>query len=301
MMRRTFLVCLLVSAALSVAGWGDTKAASKNLTAAEVVDRNVSARGGLRAWRAVSALSFTGQMEAGGNNRPGLPMPGPKHGAQLPPQRPSDQVRLPFVMDMQRPHKTRLEIQFNGQAAVQVFDGTNGWKLRPFLNRNDVEPYTADEMKAASLQEELDGPLVDYAAKGTKIELAGLERVQGRDNYNLKLTAKDGSERHIWIDAETFLETKMEGNPRKLDGLSHPVEVYFRDYRPTDGLMIPYLLETHVLPIKNASVLREITEKVVIDKVTVNPKFAESLFTKPQAQAGNNSKQTASVGAHSLP
>jgi hypothetical protein len=36
------------------------------------------------------------------------------------------------------------------------------------------------------------------------------------------------------------LEAKIEGQPRRLDGVSHPVEVYFRDYRRVDGLQIPY-------------------------------------------------------------
>jgi len=49
-------------------------------------------------------------------------------------------------MELQRPAQDRsLEIEFNNQKAIQVFDGTNGWKLRPFLNRHEVETYTPDE------------------------------------------------------------------------------------------------------------------------------------------------------------
>jgi hypothetical protein len=39
------------------------------------------------------------------------------------------------VMDLERPRKMWFEPQFGGKTAVQVFDGTNGWKLRPYLNR----------------------------------------------------------------------------------------------------------------------------------------------------------------------
>jgi hypothetical protein len=31
--------------------------------------------------------------------------------------------------------------------------------------------------------------------------------------------------------AQSFLETKIEGQPRRLDGVYHPVEIYYRDYR----------------------------------------------------------------------
>jgi len=144
-------------------------------------------------------------------------------------------------------------------------------------------------MKSASMQADLDGPLVDYAAKGTKIELAGVEKVEDRDTYKLKLTMNNGQSIHVWIDAQSFLEAKIEGQPRRLDGAYHPVEVYYRDYRPVNGLQIPYVLETRVLPLANKSPkMRETpvpTEKIVIEKVAVNPKLDESLFSKPDAGA----------------
>jgi hypothetical protein len=183
----------------------------------------------------------------------------------------------------------RFELQFNGQTAVQVFDGSNGWKLRPFLNRRVVEPFTPDEMKIASMQADLDGPLVDYAAKGTRVELAGTEKVEDRDTYKLKMTMKSGQVLHVWIDAQTFLEAKIEGQPRQLDGVDHPVEVYYRDYRLVSGLQIPFVMETKVLSVaRTATGLKDPPvppEKIVVDKVVVNPKLDEALFTKPETGA----------------
>jgi len=190
-------------------------------------------------------------------------------------------------MELKRPRKMHFELQFKGQMALQVYDGANGWKLRPFLNRREVEPYTTEEMKAASMQADLDGPLVDYAAKGTQIELAGTEKVENRDTYKLKLTLKNGQAIHVWVDAETFLEAKMEGQPRRLDGTYHPVEVYFRDYRPINGLQIPFVLETKVLAVaKTALGFKDPlvpAERTIIEKVVVNPKLDDALFTKPKA------------------
>jgi hypothetical protein len=128
-------------------------------------------------------------------------------------------------MELARPRKARFELKFNGQIAVQVFDGTNGWKLRPFLNRSEVEPYTPEEPKKASMLSDLDSPLVDYATKGTQIELVGTEKVEEREAFKLKLTKKNGDSTYLWIDAETFLEAKIEGQPRRLDGTNHSVEI----------------------------------------------------------------------------
>jgi hypothetical protein len=73
-------------------------------------------------------------------------------------------------MDLQRPHKQRFELLFNGQTALQVYDGVNGWKLRPYLNRREIELFSSDELKVASTQAELDGYLIDYATKGTQVD-----------------------------------------------------------------------------------------------------------------------------------
>src|SRR5580700_9238145 len=189
-----FLTCISLALTISLATAGDIPPVRVNLTAAAIVEKNVVARGGLQAWRGVQTMSMEGKLGAGGNQRAALPVPVPGRNANqtiLPP-RPAQEVQLPFVMELKRPRKMRIELTFNGQTAVQVFDGSNGWKLRPFLNRREVEPYTPDEMKAASMQEDLDGPLVDYAAKGTHVEMAGTEKVENRDNYKLKLTMKNG-------------------------------------------------------------------------------------------------------------
>lgn len=285
-----FQKSLIIFAALaggSVAA--DEVAASRTtLSAAAIVDKNVVARGGLQAWRQVQTMTLAGKLGAGGNQRATVPVPISVRnpGANLVPPRPVEEVQLPFVMELRRPRKMRFELQFNGQTALQVFDGANGWKLRPFLNRRVVEPYTVEEMKMASTQADLDGPLIDYIAKGNQIELVGKEKVQDRDNYNVKVTMKDGGAIHVWIDAQTFLETKMEGQPRRLDGTDHPVEVYLRDYRSIDGLQIPFVLETRVLPV--AKTLLGVkdppvpTETTTIERVSVNPKLDESLFSKPE-------------------
>ena len=281
------------SLALAASLAAGTAPALASLTAAEIVTKNVAARGGLEAWRSVKTMSLSGKMGAGGNRRAALQVPMQDRASvvsrkteepQLPTRR-VEEVNLPFVMDLARPGKMRLELQVAKQTALQVYDGTNGWKLRPFLNRLEVEPYTAEEKKAASVQSDLDGPLVDYAAKGTRIELEGTEKVEDRDTFKLKLIQKSGDVTHVWVDAQTYLESKIEGRPRRLDGTDHPVEVYYRDYRTVNGLQIPFVLETRVLPVaKTATGFRDTPvppEKIVIDKVAINPIFDAGLFAKP--------------------
>ena len=276
MLRKIELICSSLALAVTFAAAADVPVKTAKFSAEEVVEKNIKARGGLSAWRSVQTLKMTGNMEAGGNDRPTLPVPGKKISQKdLPARRPIQQVQLPFVMELKRPRKERVEIKFNGQTAVQVYDGNNGWKLRPFLNRHQVEPFTEEEIKVSALQSDLDGSLVDYFAKGTKVELEGLDKVEGRDTYKLKLTLKGGHVQHLWLDSQSFLEAKIEGAPRRLDGKYHPVVTYFRDYRQVGNLMIPYVLETAVDGVRQ-------TEKIQLDTVAVNPPLDEALFAKLQ-------------------
>ena len=263
------------------------KPAVANLSAAQIVEKHVAARGGAPAWKAVQALQFSGKLEAGRrdsytrsmgyvryNNSAGKGgHPGAASDARD--KDAGEQVLLPFTLDMKRPHLSRLEVAFAGKTAIQVYDGTRGWKVRPFLNRNDVEPLTADETRSAeATREDLEGPLLDYAAKGTKVEFEKVEAVEGQDAYRLKLTMKSGAIRHMWIDAKTFLDVKVDGVPRRMDGKMHDVYVYQRDFRKVEGVMIPFTVETAVVGYPD-------THKMIIEKATVNPKLDDALFTKP--------------------
>lgn len=280
--RKLFLPCLMCM--LSICAGATQAAGSVPLTAKQVVDRNVAARGGLTAWRAIKSMSMVGSLDAGKVDTRSVQervgdQPGSRASRRVRPEaaKPGADtlktVQLPFVMELQRPRKMRLEIQFKGETAVQAYDGAAGWKLRPFLERREVESYTPDELKVAAQQQELDGPLVDYAAKGSKIALEGMEPVEGRKAYKLKVTLKDGQVRRVWVDAETFLDIKIDGT-RQLGGKSRTVATYMRDYKSVNGVKVPYLLETKVEGVNGS-------EKIQIEQVALNPKIADSRFTKP--------------------
>ena len=247
-----FLACSLISFSV-MAATADKPAPVHNLTAEQVIAKNVKARGGLDAWRKVDTLTLAGQMEAGGKKN----------------------SELPFEMKMSRDHKSRLEITFQGEKSIQVYDGKHGWKVRPFLGRNDAEPFTSNELKAADSWAELDGPLIDYAKKGTTAKLDKIEKVNGSDAYKLELTLKNGTKQHVWIDTDSFLEVKIDGQPRKMDGKSVQVYVYYRDYKNEKGLIMPHTFETVIEGDK-------LPHTMQIDKVSINTPMSDDLFTKPQ-------------------
>jgi len=229
-----------------------------DLSTAQIVARNVKARGGTKAWDAVKTLTMTGKLDAGGKK----------------------DTQLAFTMRMKRPHKSRLEIEFQDKKAIQVFDGKHGWKVRPFLGRNDAEPFSPAETKAAEQWQALDGTLIDHVKKGIKVKVEGIDKVEKHKAYKLKLTMKDGETRHLWVDAKTFLEIKIDGQPRKMDGKMRQVSVYYRDYHTQNGLKVPHEYETAVDGVEQSY-------KMHIDKVVVNKKMDDKLFEKPMLVAAS--------------
>jgi len=263
------------------------------LSAQQITERNIAARGGMAAWNAVQSMAWTGTMDAGVGDSPARSLryarlsQAPikkadalaisKSGEQ--PAVEEKQVQLPFVLEMKRPGMSRLELEFNGKTAVQVFDGKAGWKLRPFLNRDDWEPFTADELKASAGKWDLNGPLLDAAARGTKVETEGVEAVEGQPAYRLKLTLTSGEVQHIWVDAKTFLDVRVEGTSRRMDGRMHRVYITQRDFRKVQGILVPHVLETTVEGYPDA-------HKMQIQKISLNPILADDLFTKPRKPGG---------------
>jgi hypothetical protein len=285
-----FMSVLLSACLVPALAVAESKASPAGVSATQIVDKHVAARGGLQAWRGVQTLSVSGKLDAGRGDsaarsaklaREGLGASVKRGGSAG--KTPADsekgteaqQVQLPFRLEMKRPRKSRFEIDFAGKTAVQVYDGQNGWKLRPYLNRDDVEPFTADEAKSEAAKADLEGPLVDYAAKGTQVALEGMEPVDGHNAYKLKLTLKNGNVQHIWIDTQSFLDVKVEGVPRRLDGKMRSVWIYQRDFRSVQGLMVPYLYETAIDSDPHP-------HRMVIESVTVNRTLDNARFAKPQ-------------------
>jgi hypothetical protein len=246
------IVSILIAIVASTAAFAeDAGQSTQNLPAVqEIVERNVAARGGMEAWRAIRSISMGGEMDAG-------------HG-----------MKLPYTLDLQRPHRSRLELHFQGNTAVQVFDGKRGWKVRPYLGAGKIEDYTAYELRAAAAEAELDGMLMDYRAKGYSLEVSGHDQVQGKDAYKITVTMPGNIVRHLWLDAQTFLEMKIDGT-RRMDGRDRAMETFIRDYRLESGLLMPHTFETAVQGVKGRQTL-------VVQSVVLNPQLDAKRFAKPE-------------------
>ena len=255
---------------LSTLAFAGEAVTESGLTAAQIVEKNVAARGGLEAWRKIQTMVWVGHVETANAAMSGMP----------------------FVLELKRPDKTRFEIRAQNQVSARIFDGSHGWKLHPTGNgRPGVQPYTSEELKLARDGQVIDGPLIDYEAKGNAVALDGVDEVEGRKAYRLNVKIPSGVGHHVWVDAETFLDIKSDRVSHNAFGQSGTVVMYYRNYRTIEGIQIPSMIET-------GGDTTKATDKMVIDKIALNPPLEDRTFAKPSVPG---QRHVVSVGADPVP
>ena len=176
-----------------------------------------------------------------------------------------------------RPNKTRFEVHVRDKTSVRVFNGVEGWKLHQSHNGSpEVAPYTAEEIAAARDGLGIDGPLIDYQAKGIGVDFDGIDEVAGKKAYRLNVKLPSGATRRWWIDAATFLDLKYERESRTSTGQSATVTVSFANYKTVDGLLIPHSTIT-------GEEGGKAVEAMLIEQVFLNRPMGEKVFTEPRA------------------
>ena len=175
--------------------------------------------------------------------------------------------------EIKRGGRIRFEFTVQGITGVFASDGQRGWKVYPFDGEMGPQPLPEDVVMEASEQADIDGPLVDWKSKGTRIELAGREVVDGRETFKLKLTLKSGGVLFSYIDVKSKWLVRTEST-RHVRGRPVRMETTFGDYRKAGGILFPHLVEVRAAG--RPQVLR-----VAVDKVEVNPPLSDSRFAPP--------------------
>jgi hypothetical protein len=177
----------------------------------------------------------------------------------------------------------RFEVRVRDKTSVRVFNGVDGWKLRPSRGGGpELLAYTVEDIAAARDGPGIDGPLIDYQAKGIGVDFDGVDEVAGKKTYRLNVKLPSGATRRWWIDAASFLDVKYERESRTPAGQSVTVSSSFANYRSIDGLQIP-------LSITNGQESGSATGAMVIDQVFLNRPIGDQVFSKPRAPIRINS------------
>ena len=191
----------------------------KTPTLDELINKNIEAKGGADALRALQSLKSTGKLIVN-----------------------EGQLQLAYVEIKKRPGEVRSELTLQGMTAVQAYDGKEGWKISPFQGRKDPEKISIDEAKPLIEEAEIDGPLVDWKAKESTIEYLGREDVDGTSAYKIKVVRKNGDVSFVYLDPDHFLEIRIL-TQRIQHGAQEEVETDISDYEKIGGVFVPFSIE----------------------------------------------------------
>lgn len=223
-------------------------------TADELAARNVTAKGGAEQLAGLRTLRLTGKLLVNG-----------------------DQLQLAAVTLVARPGSIRQEAELQGLTLVQAYDGKQAWKINPFQGRKDPEKMSADDAKELGEDAaDFTGTLVDYKAKGYKLEYLGTEDVDGTDAHKLRVTRPNGDITYVYLDPDYFLEIRII-NRRIERGVPVETVTDYGDYEKVGGVYFPF---EQVSGPKGSSD----RQKLEYEKAEANPALDDSLFRLPATQ-----------------
>ncbi len=224
----------------------------KTPTLDELVTKNIEAKGGAEALRALQSLRSNGKLIVN-----------------------EGQLQLEYAQTKKRPGEVRSELSLQGMTAVQAYDGKEGWKISPFQGRKDPEKMSADDVKPLMEEAEIDGPLVDWKAKGSTLEYLGREDVEGTSAYKIKLVRKNGDVSFVYLDPDHFLEIRIL-TQRIKHGAQEEVETDVGDYEKIGGVFVPFSIEAGRKGDPDK-------QKIVIEKAEANVPVDDAIFHFPAA------------------
>jgi hypothetical protein len=220
-------------------------------TVEEVIAKNIQARGGLDKLKSVHSIRTTAKLTQGS-------------------------FHADFLQENKRAEKVREEFAVQGMAQIQAYDGKTGWQISPFGGRKDAELLSQDDLKGLVIDSDIDGPLVGYKDKGHKAELVGHDSMEGTDCFKIKLTLKNGDVRYYYLDADSFLELKVEIQTT-IRGALQESELYYGDYEQVNGIYYPFAVEQA----QKGSTTRA---QFSVEKIEQNVPLEDTLFSMPASK-----------------
>lgn len=249
-MQRWMLAMMMALGGLTACDGADSKPAAAarkaELGVDQVVERHLAALGGADKLKARRSLVIRGEYVEGAKVDT-------------------------FVAYKERPNRLRKEGTHDGKAFVKLFDGTRG-----YMAEGDaaMAAMPAEKQAKMAAHAEFDDPILGAAARGHKVELAGLEDVKGKPAYHLTLTLASGEVEQRWLDAESFLDVRHVYTWKDKDGAQKTKDVYFSDWRDVDGAKFNFASEGEMDGKKS---------KVTIQQIEVDTAIDPAKFTAPAA------------------
>lgn len=184
-----------------------------------IIARHIDARGGGAALRAIRSLAFT----QGRYSEPGYESDGKAE------------------MRLMRPYH---KLVGNPSLNPDFMEGYDGEAWEWFKDPGIVIRTTSAASEAIRHYADVEGPFLDYRAKGSTAELLGTEAIDGKPAYKVRLTMMDGYTTDSFFDAKTYMLVASR-HTAAVHAFGTPVssQTRFADFRKVAGVLFPFRSE----------------------------------------------------------
>jgi len=176
----------------------------------EVIQKYSANLGGLDAFNKIKTIKITGTYTTQG-------------------------MDLPLTIQKINGKATRTEVEAMGSVVIRAYKDGKAWTQNPFTGMTAPTEVTGKE--AAEFKEQIfvGSPLMNYKARGHKVELLGQEKVGDVNTYKIKLTGKDDDKVTMYYINTTDYSLVKTDSERELQGQTVNVETYFSNLKDWNG------------------------------------------------------------------
>lgn len=219
-------------------------------TVEDVVQKYTASMGGLEAFNKITSLKMTGTVSTQGMDLP-----------------------LTVQIVNGKGMRSDVEVQAMGQVISNGYNNGIGWKINPLQGATTATKVTGSELNDFKAQASLASALMDYKARGHKVELFGEETLDGAKVSKIKLTSKDdGRVTTYFISTKDNLLIKSVST-REVQGNQTEISTLYSDLKEFGGAKF--------FMSRSMQMNGEEFQAIVINNIEVNAKIDEKLFDMP--------------------
>lgn len=213
---------------------------TKAQTADEIITKHIEAIGGADAWKKVNSVKMEGTMQVQG-------------------------ATVTMTQTILHTKGNRQDISVMGMNGFTIIAPTSGWNFMPFNGQAAPEALTPEDVAEAQADLDVQGSLIDYAAKGHTVEYLGKDDVEGTDCFKLKINLKSGKSETYFFDAKSYLLIRSIAK-QKANGQEVEITTNFSNYEKLpEGILVA---KSVTLPFGEMN----------ITKITINGPVDETIF-----------------------
>jgi hypothetical protein len=216
-------------------------------TADDVIQKYSKAMGGLAAFNAIKTMKTTGTITTQG-------------------------VDLALTSQIINGKAVRSDVQAMGQSVINSYKDGKGWKINPFAGVTTVTDMTPEELIDFKSQSMIASQLMDYKARGHKVELQGQEDAEGVKTYKIKLTNKDDNKVTTYFISVTENIIVKSVSTRQVQGQDIEIETFYSDIKDFNGLKFPM--------VRTQKMQGQVFQEIKIATIEFNVPVDEKIFDK---------------------